>query len=113
MDQVERLCDDIALIDKGRVVISGSVADVRSRYRSNRVSIQYIGDPTTVASIPGVTITHALHGRIEATLDDHTTSRDVLMFLTERVDVTKFEVNSPTLHDIFVHTVTGASSPSR
>ncbi len=109
MDQVERLCDDIALINSGKVVLNGNVGDVRARYRSNRISIEYSGDPSTVTSIPGTSITHATHGRCEVTLDEQTSARDVLSYVHERVDVIKFEVSSPTLHDIFVRTVTGQS----
>lgn len=109
MDQVERLCDDIALINSGKVVLNGNVGDVRARYRSNRISIEYSGDPSTVTSIPGTSITHATHGRCEVTLNEHTSARDVLSYVHERVDVIKFEVSSPTLHDIFVRTVTGQS----
>ncbi len=114
MDQVERLCDDIALINAGRVVLQGNVADVRARYRSNRIYIEYIGDPTALASIPGASIVHATQGRAELTLSDSASARDVLTFVHERVDILKFEVSSPTLHDIFVRTVTGsdATTPS-
>lgn len=114
MDQVERLCDDIALINAGRVVLQGNVADVRARYRSNRIYIEYVGDQTALASIPGATIEHATQGRAELTLSDAASARDVLTFVHERVDILKFEVSSPTLHDIFVRTVTGsdATTPS-
>lgn len=114
MDQVERLCDDIALINAGRVVLQGNVADVRARYRSNRIYIEYVGDQTALASIPGATIEHATQGRAELTLSDSASARDVLTFVHERVDILKFEVSSPTLHDIFVRTVTGsdATTPS-
>lgn len=108
MDQVERLCDDIALINTGRVVLQGNVADVRARYRSNRIYIEYIGDPAALASIPGASIVHATQGRVELTLSDTASARDVLTFVHERVDILKFEVSSPTLHDIFVRTVTGS-----
>lgn len=106
MDQVERLCDDIALIHKGKVVLQGNVADVRSRYRSNRINIEYTGDPSLLADIPGTSRVHATNGRLELTLDGDTTPRQVLTYAHNLVDIIKFEVSSPTLHDIFVRTVT-------
>ena len=57
MDQVERLCDDIALINRGRVVLSGEVSEVRSRYESDRIRIRCAGNAQSLTSIPG---THLL-----------------------------------------------------
>jgi ABC-2 type transport system ATP-binding protein len=110
MDQVERLCDDIALINAGRLVLSGNVSDVRARYRSNRIYIEYTGDHALVSEVPGTTVVHATQGRLELTLNEATATRDVLTYVHDRVDVIKFEVSSPTLHDIFVRTVTGATT---
>lgn len=110
MDQVERLCDDIALINAGRVVLSGNVSDVRARYRSNRIYIEYTGDHALVSDVPGTSVVHATQGRLELTLNEATATRDVLAYVHDRVDVIKFEVSSPTLHDIFVRTVTGATT---
>lgn len=110
MDQVERLCDDIALINAGKVVLSGNVSDVRARYRSNRVFIEYSGDRSSIADVPGTSVVHATDGRLELTLHDGTSARSVLSFVHDRVDVIKFELSSPTLHDIFVRTVTGTGT---
>ena len=44
MDQVERMCDAIALISNGRLVLSGSMREVKSRYPVDRVRITYTGD---------------------------------------------------------------------
>lgn len=110
MDQVERLCDDIALINAGKVVLSGNVGDVRARYRSNRVFIEYSGDRSSIADVPGTSVIHATDGRIELTLLDGASARSVLSYVHDRVDVIKFELSAPTLNDIFIRTVTGAGT---
>src|SRR6201996_1561854 len=43
MDQVEKLCDEIALINRGNLVLSGSMREVKSRYPRNRVQIVFDG----------------------------------------------------------------------
>ena len=43
MDQVEKMCDNIALIHRGLLVLSGSMRDVKSSYPRNRVVIQFEG----------------------------------------------------------------------
>ena len=43
MDQVEKLCDAIALISRGKLVLEGSMREVKSRYPRNRVEVQFEG----------------------------------------------------------------------
>lgn len=107
MDQVERLCDDIVLINKGRIVLEGSVGDVKSRFRSDRVILEYEGDDSTLRSRHTAHITQAKEGRIEFRLEENSvSSNDLLADALASVHVRKFEVASPSLHDIFVRTVT-------
>jgi len=44
MDQVGKLCDHIALIHRGHLVLSGSMREIKSSYPRNRVQINYEGD---------------------------------------------------------------------
>ncbi|MGH9597303.1 MAG: ABC transporter ATP-binding protein, partial [Edaphobacter sp.] len=44
MDQVEKLCDAIALIDRGNLVLSGGMREIKGRYPRNRVQITFEGD---------------------------------------------------------------------
>ena len=53
MDQVEKLCDAIALISRGRLVLEGSMREVKSRYPRNRVEVQFEGDDSFLRH-PGI-----------------------------------------------------------
>ncbi len=106
MDQVERLCDDIALINKGRVVLNGSVRDVRAGFRSDRIYLDYHGQDEPMRNIPGTAVVDSAAGRVELRLVDpsvHPT--DILRSALSHVEITRFEVAEPSLHDIFVQTV--------
>src|SRR5580698_1726801 len=46
MDQVEKFCDEIALLYKGKLVLEGSMREVKSRYPANRVHVAFTGDLT-------------------------------------------------------------------
>ncbi|MEK7251365.1 MAG: ATP-binding cassette domain-containing protein [Bacteroidota bacterium] len=54
MDQAEKLSDDICLINHGRVVLNGSVRDVKKRYGNNSVHLEYEGDGSFLRSLSGV-----------------------------------------------------------
>ena len=43
MDQVEKLCDSICLINKGEAVLAGRVREIKSRYERNRVIVEFEG----------------------------------------------------------------------
>ena len=45
MDQVERLCDAICLVDHGRSVLEGDLKKIKASYGKNHVQMQYEGDP--------------------------------------------------------------------
>lgn len=106
MDQVEKLCDDIALINRGKVVLSGSVRDVKAGFQSDRVLVEYNGDDAAMKSIPNTNVLTYAAGRVELRLLDRTLSpNDLLRTMMEHVSITKFEVAEPSLHDIFVRSV--------
>ncbi len=53
MDSVEALCDNIALINKANLVVSGALTDVKTKYGSNQIEVIYKGDAIEF-SIPGM-----------------------------------------------------------
>lgn len=106
MDQVERLCDDIALINRGRVVLAGEVAEVRSRFDSDRLRIRYSGTAPGIDGIPGTTIVSSSANVIELRRDQTTSIRSILERVNAITDVVEFAVLQPSLHEIFVRTVT-------
>jgi len=109
MDQVEKLCDDIALINKGHVVLNGSVREVRAQQKSDRVFVEYRGDDTLLRSIDGTELINQSAGRTELRLVS-TTADVVLKQLVELVSITRFDLAEPSLNDIFIKTVTGVGS---
>jgi len=113
MDQVERLCDDIALINRGKVVLDGSVREVRAGFRSDRVYLDYHGDDADVRSIAGTQVVDSAAGRVELRITDTAvTPMEILRLAIKSVEITRFEVAEPSLHDIFVQTIRGEEKPA-
>ena len=50
MDQVEKLCDSICLINKGEAVLSGTMREIKSRYERNRMIVEFEGDASFLKS---------------------------------------------------------------
>ena len=108
MDQVEKLCDGIALIYQGKLVLSGSMREVKSRYPRNRVQAVFSGDDSFLRS-PLVTDARIYAGIAEITLER---PEDAQPLLAEAVscgtEIRRFEVMEPTLEEIFISTIKGS-----
>ena len=108
MDQVERMCDGIALIHRGRVVLQGGMREIKSRYPRNRVEILYDGDPAFLRN-PEVADLKEYAGRADVTLRGDVPNAQPLLAEAVRngVRIDKFEVKEPTLEEIFITAVGG------
>jgi ABC-2 type transport system ATP-binding protein len=104
---VEKLCDAIALISRGQLVLSGSMREIKSRYPRNRVQVVFTGDDSFLRH-PSVTAAKNYSGIAEITVRDEAAAQQVLAEATSRGTViTRFEVIEPSLEDIFIEAVGG------
>lgn len=107
MDQVEKLCDAIALIYQGKLVLSGSMREVKSRYPRNHVQAVFTGDDSFLRS-RHVADARNYAGVAEITLRSPEGAQPLLAEAVARgTNITRFEVIEPTLEEIFITTVKG------
>jgi len=107
MDTVEKLCDRVALIDRGQKVLDGSVADVKARHGKNTVVLAYDGDGAFLGGLPGVARVTDFGQYVEVRLQDGADPQPLLREAVARLRLRRFEIVEPSLHDIFVETVKG------
>jgi ABC-2 type transport system ATP-binding protein len=105
MDQVEKLCDSIALISRGKLLLSGSMRSVKSQYTRNRVQVVFSGNESFLTH-PAVTAAKNYSGIAELTVTDEAAAQQVLAAaLAAGTVINKFEVTEPTLEEIFIERV--------
>jgi ABC-2 type transport system ATP-binding protein len=103
MNEIEELCDRILMINHGRSVLYGNLAEIKSKYRSNSVLLEFEGE---LGEVPGVTEKRTHKGYTELMLDGKTTPQQVLERLVSRgIVVNRFEVATPPLNEIFLRVV--------
>ena len=105
MEQAERLCDFILLIDKGKKVIDGTLDQIRSSYRSNIVKAELEGETDFISALPMVRGIARDGGKLEISLSEDGDPQDLLRDLVGKVRVRSFEEKVPSLHEIFVDLV--------
>lgn len=90
MESVEELCDDIALVNHGKLVITGGVADIRRKYGNNNVELVYTDED----------------GRHSEVLPRETDGASTLRsFLDKGVQVNSYKELMPRMNDIFIKLV--------
>jgi ABC-2 type transport system ATP-binding protein len=104
MDQVEKLCDEIALINRGNLVLSGSMREVKSRYPRNRVQIEFEGSDAFLKH-PSIVEAKNYRGHAEIKLRDGSDAQHLLAEALTMASVSRFEVMEPTLEEIFIEAV--------
>ena len=111
MESVEELCDNIALINKSHVVITGGVDEIRRKYGNNNVELVYTGTEylTSVGGVFEVLSDEAQGERhlCVLSLDPQVTTNEALQrVLQQRVIVNSFKELVPRMNDIFIKLVT-------
>jgi ABC-2 type transport system ATP-binding protein len=103
MNQVEELCDRILMMDHGRAVLCGDLAEIKAKYRSNSVIVEAEGE---LGQIPGVREKRPHKDYVELALDSNTTPRQVLeRLMSTGLAINRFEIATPSLNEIFLGVV--------
>lgn len=111
MESVEELCDNIALINKSHLVITGGVEDIRRRYGNNNVELVYTGE-TPLESVPGLfsiisdTNDAGRHTAVLSLAGQGLGNNVLAEVLKQNVAVNSFKELLPRMNDIFIKLVT-------
>lgn len=108
MESVEELCDNIALIDKSKKILDGSVDEIKASYRNNTYTIEFNGtekfDDNNLFEIQEKHETK--NGtRLKFKLKDNYSANDVLSLMLPKVSITHLEEVVPSMNDIFIERV--------
>lgn len=107
MSQVEQMCDDLVLINKGSVVLAGGVREIKSSFGKNTVIMEFEGDSGFLNNLNGIRINDKSSNRVEFKLEDpNLSTNDILQeAMRNNVKIIKFEKVEPSLHEIFIDVV--------
>lgn len=111
MNQAERLCDRIVLINRGRKVIDGTIAEVRGRFATRFVLLEGAGDFAGLGELTGVRSAQVTSGRARLELDGAADPNAILERALRMARVQRFEIQRPDLQEIFVKLVGGDGPP--
>ena len=112
MEQVEQMCDEVCLINRGTKVLDGALQEIKHRFRRNSALLGYSGTD----SFLGNELFRQVNkhpGYIEIALNDQIDAQEVLrQALSAGAVINRFQMVEPTLNEIFIETVREKSDNS-
>lgn len=109
MEQAERLCDRIVLINRGRKLVEGTLGEVRGRFDARMLVLEGEGDLAAVAECDGVVDAQLTAGHARLELAEGADVDRLLHLAVSAVRLRRFELQRPSLQEIFVKLVTADS----
>ena len=101
MSYIEEFCDSIAIIDKGKIAISGELYDIKRNYVRDRLVVFSTESEQILADLGG-DCTMREDGSLIIRMSSPIEKADVMKTLVERYDIDEVKVFEPSLGDIFV-----------
>ena len=115
MEQVEQVCEEIALIHKGNKILEGSVDEIKNRFKENIFRIEFSGELPELPEVSEVSeMPFRTYDRKESEitlqlLDQHSPN-DILRFFVEKgTEIRSFNEILPSINEIFINQVGGQS----
>lgn len=105
MEQVEQMCDEICLFNKGRAVLTGNLREIKSKFGENTVNLEFRGDASFLDELENVRINNRSTNFAEIRVLDGQSMQQILETAMNHAEIYKFERVEPSLTEIFISTV--------
>ncbi|XWN37808.1 MAG: ATP-binding cassette domain-containing protein [Balneola sp.] len=105
MEQVEQMCDDICLFNKGKAVLQGKLREVKASFGKNTINLEFDGDGSFLDKLEGVRLNNRSTNFAEIRVLNGQNMQDILKLAMEHAEIHKFERIEPSLNEIFISTV--------
>jgi ABC-2 type transport system ATP-binding protein len=105
MGEAEKMADELVLIHRGQVVLSGTLEQVRASFGKNTLHLEFDGDGAFLRELPDVLRSSILNNSAELSLREGADPHHVLEACMPRLRIRRFELASPSLEQIFIEKV--------
>lgn len=105
MEQVEQMCDEICLFNKGRAVMQGDLRNIKKSFGKNTVEIEFQGDAGFLDKLQNVRINNRSTNFAEIRVLDGQDMQSILKMAMDHAEIYQFKRVEPSLTEIFISTV--------
>ncbi len=114
LEQVEELCQDIVIINKGQTIVQGSVQEVKRQHGRNVARLKLDNDPEAhwLDTLEGVRVTKRRQDYIEMQIRANLNPNLIVEAALQHGGIiSRFELAEPSLTDIFIERVGMSALP--
>lgn len=105
MEQVEEICDDIVLVNKGRKILEGEIKELKQRFKENKFRVSYRGELSD-GVLDKLHVLSQAEGSVVVQFSEEHHGNDLLkLFIEQEVEVTAFNEILPSINEIFIRQV--------
>jgi len=101
LDLVEDLCEDVVIIEHGRIVLAGELEELRAAVPERFVDIRYRGSAPDWSRLGPVAVIEASDGQARLRVGRDTDAAAVLTAMGHDVEIMSFTYQPPTLSELF------------
>lgn len=105
METAEKLCSQIFLINKGKEVLSGTLSQIKKKFGSNLIKLEFEGDGGFLSSLSFVEHVDNYSNYAEIQLKKSIQPAELLKSVIDKINVTGFSLVEPTLNKIFIDSI--------
>ena len=103
--EAQTLCDYFVLINRGELVLKGSLEQIRKEFYQNMIVVETVQNPKALKNIPRVHKIDIRDKKAYIYLDGNSSVKEIMRDIINSIDVISMETHKPSLYDIFMQTV--------
>jgi len=107
MEQVEEICNHIVLVNKGRKILDGSVADIKNQFKENLFKLGANTNAHNLITYIFEVVKHQPESLLLKLQHDSTTNDVLKFFIDQDISINSFTEVLPSLNEIFIKLVEG------
>ncbi|MDB5281154.1 MAG: transporter ATP-binding protein, partial [Bacteroidota bacterium] len=105
MEQVEEICDEIVLVNKGKKILEGEVKELKQRFKENKFRISFNGEVSNGLTEKLVVVDRKKGDLVVQFEQEHRGNELLKLFVENGVEVTSFNELLPSINEIFIRQV--------
>jgi ABC-2 type transport system ATP-binding protein len=105
MASVEELCSDIALLNDGKIILNGSITEIKRRFSDDSFVITYDNDSVSLSNSNLYSITEFKGNSVTVKKNSGVSTNQLIMELSKDFEITSFNKKESSLNEIFIKTI--------
>lgn len=106
MNSVEEFCQDVVILNKGKIVLKGNLNEIKDSYKVNKIEIDTKSDISELIKDKGLEIKEQTERKYIVAINNEKQANELLEeIVNKKIAINKFELIRPTLHEIFIEKV--------